>query len=840
MIGFALLNDILFIGLGLFGPEMPRMVEAAGRMGGGDTVVEVRAGPQGPLDYQWLNAAAGPGTDPRAVLASGRIDQLVMTEALPLEKRLVDNQTVEYATRFRDLALRGNPAAQTFLYEGWPVLTPGDHRDWRAAIAASAPVWQALVAAVNRQGGHGDAAPQMRLIPLAQGLAALDDEIAAGAVPGLDDMSQIFGDGQRLSGRGTYFAAMLIHAALGDADPLGLPVWLGRSRAATLDEAVTEPMAAALQRIAWRVVRSAQDAPEPGGRLMRDAVQLVNSTIQEDQPHLIWQDADASYLTGVQRPGVGFNLAGINDWMPSQPFLDVFKTARPWTGHLPGQWGGVDEAQLRADGHLDAHGWPLRMAPEITHMTTLILTGINPDMISASGRYVLRYKGQGSIQVEGRLARNVTHEDGWIAFDYLPGEGSVSIHVTRIDPADPLRDISVVRQDRLALADAGQIFNPDFLARLRGAELLRFMDWMSTNNSRLVTPDEIPDVADYVWSSARGVPPEVIVALANELDLDPWFTMPHLANDDFVRSYARRVRDNLEPGRRAWVEFSNEVWNWTFDQRQWADAEAEAAWGVPGAGMQYGAYRAAQVADIWAEEFAPSASARLVRVVSTFTGATGAEDEMLAAPAWKAADPEGWRPLAGHFDAYGVTGYFHAPFGDPDWLAGLRRRMAESRRLAEVEADRRGLAGAARDGYVRDHRFDDVIPRLLAELRGARLVGQREGSVQWVIDSLFRHHSRAAARLGLELVMYEGGNHVVAPPTEYDDEELTALLIALNYSPGMAPLYRQLVAGWQRYSDQPFNFFTAIEAPSQYGSWGALRYLDDDNPRWHAIAGPEE
>lgn len=836
MIGFALLNDILFIGLGLFGPEMPQMVEAAGRMGGADTVVEARTGPQGPLDYQWLNAAAGPGADPRAALASGRIDQLLMTEVLPLEEHLAEHHSIEYATRFRNLALRGNPQAEAFVYEGWPVLPPGDRQGWRDAITASAPVWQAFVAAVNAEGRGAADAPPLRLIPLAQGLVALDLAIAAGQVPGLQDLGQIFRDGRQLNGRGTYFAAMLIHAALTGSDPAGLPVWLGRNRPATLEEAVTEPMAIAMQQIAWRV---AQAGPGGDGAVLRQAQSLVNSTISDDSARLPWQDPDASYLTGVQRRGVAFNLSGISDWSSAQPFLDVFKTARPWFGHLPGQWGGFDEPEMRAAGYLDEHGWPLRMAPEITGMTTLILTGLDPRMISAAGRYVLRYRGNGRIELEG-LARNISYETGRIAFDYAPGEGGVTIHLREIDPTDPLREISVVRQDRLALADAGQIFNPDFLARLRGAELLRFMDWMRTNNSRLVEPEDLPAPEDHIWSSARGVPPEVMVALANELDLDPWFTMPHLASDDLVRSYARRVRDHLEPGRRAWIEFSNEIWNWSFDQRQWADAQAQAAWGVPAAGMQYGAYRAAQVADIWAEEFAPSANGRLVRVVSTFGGAPGAEDEMLNAPAWKAADPEGWHPLADHFDAYAVTGYFHANLQDPQRLAMLRSAIAGSRQEAEEEADRRRLTGPARESYVRKHRFDRAIEQAVIELRAGSLSGQPEGSVQWVIDRLFRYHRRAASRYGLDLAMYEGGSHVVAPPAEAEDEELTAFLIALNYSPGMGNLYRRLMAGWRKVSDQPFTFYTAIDTPSQHGSWGTLRYLDDDNPRWDAVAGTEK
>ncbi|MDP5305993.1 hypothetical protein [Paracoccus spongiarum] len=837
MTPLALLNDILFVGLGLLGPELPQMVEAAGRMSGQQTVVETRTAPEGPLGYHWLNAAAGPGIDPRLALASGRIDQVVMTEALPLADSLRRHRSVDYASRFRDLALRANPDAQTYLYESWPALTAVGPQPWRDAVAEAAPLWQAFVAAVNKDGRKPGDAPPMRLIPLAQGLLALSDAITAGEVPGLDDLSQLFSDNRQLNGRGTYFAAMLMHASLSGEDPTGLPVWLGRNRPASLDEAVTAPMAEAMQRIALRVSGQATGPRDAAQR--RQAELLVNATVSDAAQRPLWQDPEASYLGGVNQPGIAYNLSSVNDWSVEQPFLDVFKTARPWIGHLPGQWGGFDAPLLREAGYLDAEGWPLRMPGEVTHLSTLILSGLDARMISVAGRYVLRYQGSGRIEIEGR-ARNISYEPGRISFDYAPGPGSVMIHLRATDPGDPVRRISVVRQDRLPLADAGQIFNPDFLARLRGAEVLRFMGWMRTNNATLRTVADLPSVDDYVWSTDRGVPPEVMVALANELELDPWFTLPHLGDDELMRSYARRVRDRLDSGRRAWVEFSNEVWNWAFDQRAWADEQALALWGVEGAGMQYGAWRAAQVADIWAEEFAPSAAGRLVRVIGTFTGATGSEQDMLMAPAWKAADPESWEPLAESFDAYAITGYFYANLEDPGRMAMLRDALKASRERAEAQARQRGLSGAGRDSYVSAHRFDQAIEQAITELRAGALSGKPEGTVQWTISQLFPYHRRAAAQLGLELVMYEGGSHVVASGPAMNDAELTEFLVALNYAPGMGDLYRRLLAGWRKVSDQPFNFYTAIDTPGEYGSWGVLRFLDDQNPRWDAVAEPQK
>ena len=53
---------------------------------------------------------------------------------------------------------------------------------------------------------------------------------------------------------------------------------------------------------------------------------------------------------------------------------------------------------------------------------------------------------------------------------------------------------------------------------------------------------------------------------ANMLDKDLWVNVPHKASDDYVRNLAQLLKDNLEPDRVVYVEYSNEVWNGIFDQ----------------------------------------------------------------------------------------------------------------------------------------------------------------------------------------------------------------------------------------------------------------------------------
>ncbi|UVK37420.1 hypothetical protein LHFGNBLO_004458 [Mesorhizobium sp. AR10] len=62
-------------------------------------------------------------------------------------------------------------------------------------------------------------------------------------------------------------------------------------------------------------------------------------------------------LRGLSSPPLGMGLNGIVDWSSEQPFIDIMKTARPWTGHLPHQWGGWNLEDFASRGYLDKDGW---------------------------------------------------------------------------------------------------------------------------------------------------------------------------------------------------------------------------------------------------------------------------------------------------------------------------------------------------------------------------------------------------------------------------------------------------------------------------------------------------
>ncbi len=704
--------------------------------------------------------------DPRSFRMAG-FDTIVLAPPNFVQHAAPDADTLDGAMetligRTFDWA-QNQTEARFLIYEGWAELgeyPPSDRqmRQFHDFNRGDYDAWYHDLVARLRADLPG---LQIDLIPVAPVLSGL---LTEGPLAGLSPADLYIDDAPHGTPTTYLLAAMVTYAALYGAEPpvIGLPE--------TVAPALRDNYAVVAAEV-WRQVAGAV-APE-GASLTRPD-------------------------SGLADPSVAFGLTGIDDWSTQQPFLDVMKTARPWIGHLPGQWGGVGFDELLAGGFLSPEGWPLAIPEGVEKLETLVLTDLPPAARSVAGAYVLRWQGSGDLSVGGR-ARSPQRGDHEIRFDFAPGEGPVVIALTAIDPADPIRDITLVRADRLDLFDAGLVFNPDWLHRIGDARVVRFMDWMRTNGSPQVTWADRPLTSDfsYAW---RGVPVEVMVDLANRIGADPWFTLPHMADDDHVRAFAAVVHDTLDPRLRVHAEWSNEAWNFIFPQAQWARDQAVARWGEQAGEdgwMQYAGTRAAEVADIWAQVFA-DAPDRLVRVVATHTGWPGLEEPLLDAPLRQA---EGLPPPAASFDAYAITGYFGAEIGAEDMAETLRDWIAD------------GTAA----GRVTD-----------------RL---RAGSLDDLVAELWPHHAAVAQARGLQLLMYEGGTHLVGQGLVTEDEAITAFFTAYNYGPEMAGLYADLIAAWRALPGQvgPFTAFVDTGMPSRWGSWGALRHLDDMNPRWATL-----
>jgi len=830
---------IVMVGHSLFGTTGPDMLDAALSATSTSVQVQEQIINGAPLKYNWDRSDEAQGIDARMVLPQGRTTDLILTEAIPLANHLRWSETGVDAQAFAGLALSARPDARVFVQETWHSLKSGTgetidyddkaHLPWRVRLAEDLADWEGIVTLLRAGVSEGDT--RVQLIPAGQALARLDDAIAAGEVPGLSTINAVFADDIHLNARGHYFVSMVQYAVLAGAAPLGLPHGVSDRFGQSLD-GIDAEMAAAMQRVAREAVEAYQ-----AGKVAAAPTPAVTSPIIPRAPPAPAPAAQSAQATpAAPRPpaplapegAIAVGLAPVTDWASQMPFLDVMKTARPWLGHLPGRFGGVEYDTLVEAGFIDARGWPTRLPREVGSIGTLILTDL-PQAAAPSleGRYVLRFKGSGIVEPTGR-ATNIRYGPGEVRFDYTPGPGSVEIRIQRTNPDDPVRDITVVREDRQALFDGGAIFNPDFSARMAPFDTLRFMDWMETNNSTQSLWADRPHVSDASWAH-KGVPLEVMLALANALGKNIWVNMPHLADDDYVERFAQMVRDGLDPALRVYVEYSNEVWNFQFGQTRWADAQAQVRWGRSDVGTQFYALRAAQVAQIWSAELAGT-DGRLVNVISSQTGWLGLEENILNAPLVVAEGEP--KPLEA-FDAYAVTGYFGG-------ILGLEARRAEvtgwlDESLARAIHGAQGLSGAARQEAIDAAQYDYATALAAQELTDGSVSGQNVDTVSDLATRVFPYHARVAAEAGLELIMYEGGTHIVGIGAQVDDARLTAFFQHFNYTPEMGVLYEALLRGWTQAGGRLFNAYADIYVPTKWGSWGTLRHLDDSNPRWDAL-----
>ncbi|MDJ0820365.1 MAG: calcium-binding protein [Paracoccaceae bacterium] len=703
--------------------------------------------------------------------------------------------------------------ARLFVFEGWAELAgvsgtfpPSDEAFARfhAFTRAEYHAWYQELAA-----GIALARPGMapRLIPVASVMAEF---LAEGGPLAEIPAAALFTDDAPHGTPTAYFlAAMVTYAAIYEAPPPA-----GYTPPANLHPAVVENYAALRERI-WQAV------PPPVTRAVVETEEAPQTVEALPQRQPVALPPSGVRPTGI--PALGMGLNGIADWSTQHPFIDVMKTARDWVGHLPGQWGGVTADELRAGGHLDENGWPISIPEGVERLESVLLTDQYDDAEHLRGEYVMFYDGEAEFELTGR-ARRVRPEPGQVSFRYTPGSGLVGIAISEIPAENPMRNIRVIRRDHLELHEAGVLFNPDWLERVQDLRVVRFMDWMMTNGSPQQTWADRPRMSDATWTS-WGVPLEVMLALANHIGADPWFTLPHMADDDYARRFAEVVRDGLDPRLKAYVEYSNEVWNRIFPQAAWAAAEADALWGESDTGwLQFYGLRAAQMMDIWTEVFGDAADDRLVRVVSTHTGWPELEEAILIAPL---ALLTLGRPPQDSFDAYAVTGYFGYEMGSPEMADQMNTWLDQAEEVARLAGEAQGLRRVALREFIREARFEAAIAPVAIALQ--------EGSLRELTQEVFPYHAAVASQAGLRLIMYEGGTHAAPNGSQVNDERLAEFFTAFNYTPEMAKLYEILLAGWVESGGTLFNAFVDVARASKWGSWGALRHLDDDNPRWDML-----
>jgi hypothetical protein len=462
--------------------------------------------------------------------------------------------------------------------------------------------------------------------------------------------------------------------------------------------------------------------------------------------------------TDAPSMSLGMNLSAIQDWNREWVFVDVFRQSRPW---IPQTSGKSRPWKSKAQIEVDDLGWP-RLTRGQAAGTVMFS---EQDGKYPGGLYTCTYEGQGRIAF-GFDAKVVAAGPGRIEIFVSPTNKGIYLRIDESRADDPVRNIRVVMPG----FESGQVeFHPVFIERLRPWKVLRFMDWGCTNDSTLAhwSDRTRPDQARQ--NDPGGVAIEIMIDLCNELGADPWLCMPHLAEDDYVRSCAEVVLARLAPDRRVYVEWSNEAWNSRFAQAKWVQAAArELGLKAP----QVTADEALRDWRIWREVFRGQAH-RVVRV------AAGQQRNPWVAKTLL-------ERLDGEFDAVSCSGYFRP---DKDVVTA----------------------------YTAATTAQDVLDDCLADLDGAALPGlaaHAQLAQEWT-QKLSRH---------IPLVVYEGGQHLTAAGKDVPYEQAFA---AAQTDQRMGEAYDRLFQGAAQLGVELFVCFNYVGRQTRWGCWGHLQFQDE-------------
>lgn len=486
---------------------------------------------------------------------------------------------------------------------------------------------------------------------------------------------------------------------------------------------------------------------------------------------------------------IGTNLAGPADYGSEWPLVDIMKYARTWTTHNA-YWvgGGQNPWDTQALGYfdLDEHGWPMQVpvgnipgteAPQIV-LTVWANTSVLPE-----GVYTLLYEGEGEIVLQWD-AQVIAEEPGRMEVQVTPGVANImALEIHQTSPANHLRNIRFLMPGTETTHEE-QIWCAEWMDKLAPFSALRFMDWGYTNNSPLESWTDRALIDDYVYTDV-GMPYELMIRACNDLQKDAWVCIPHRADDDYIQTMAELFRDQLDPGLKLYIEYSNETWNWLFEQTHYLNEEGDQNTPWPERTVPF----VQNALDIWSEVFANEME-RITRVVGVQHSWQDVSNRVV------------FNMTPGSFDAFAPAAYFHIP---GEGHAALKS-MGSNVPVEEVLY------------WARQGMLNEAWP--------------------WTISQ----QTSIADELGIPMLYYEGGQHLTPDPWGTDQNYGPAMVAAQRDS-GMYTLYREWLDSLATLgtAQDPglLMHFSYIGVPSQkYGSFGSLECQfcpDDYFPKYEAL-----
>lgn len=481
--------------------------------------------------------------------------------------------------------------------------------------------------------------------------------------------------------------------------------------------------------------------------------------------------------------GVGINLMGNYDWTRQYVFADAMRHSRGW-GSVLAPW------DLAAP--VDADGWPTADAGII-----VLTNGVN-----IGGTYRLSFRGTARVApVSSPLAvQNLVYDarTDTTTADVVVQATARQIVLSFTGTRGGVRNVRLLRPGY-----ANETFTRPFLDILRPFSYIRTMDWMSTsghthpgygNNVSRWADRTLPRHATQnrlVGGVRAGVAWEFAIELANTLDKDIWVNVPDLADDGYVRSMATLLRDRLEPERRFYLEFSNEVWNPAFESyhRNLAAAEAEVAAGGSNLNAD---------GDANHEHWAHRRVARRTREIA----------EVFRSVFGSAAMGSRVRPL--------LCGHFYATETLTQGLDFLERTYGPARGLLYAIGTSQYDTPSPESSRRTDLTVEQIVSEWTANLDLARRRAQTCAGI--------------ARTYGLRFLSYEGGVCCVG-------SESVVAKAAANRDPRVRDLVARLAGNFFAEGGDSFCYFAAVSPYDRTGMYGLTDDLTIlDTPKTRGIA----
>lgn len=517
---------------------------------------------------------------------------------------------------------------------------------------------------------------------------------------------------------------------------------------------------------------------------------------------------------------IGMNLSGIADWEPGFPFRNLFLGARPWISKNQ-SLAGPHNTNVQAAFQYDEDGYPLQVPTAVPGQAEPQILFTYVPNSRPPGNYVLLYDGEGEIGGLFGAGRILSQKKGRVKL-WMEQDGKEhAIVIKRSKLGNHVRNIRLVAEADESVDLLASPFLPEFLDFCRPFHCLRFMDWGATNNSieeewaSRKRPTFYTQVGGKGDPDARygpaptafqrmysgGVAIETMIQLCNELKIDPWFCIPHRATDDYIAQYAKLVKERLDPSLKVYVEYSNEIWNWSFAQAGWmlesplAGALVEAIGGSPWKDVaktdgkdhpeRIGALFRRTFA-IWEREWSGADSKRLVRVCAVQAAWVDASRRTVK-----------WCVDNGGTDVVSPAAYFGPDTETYDIWAAVGANLTADQVIADVRKGR----DLAREGNS-----------------AAEIVG-------------------FAKSLGLGYVAYEGGQHI--QPKGQAELPYNPALATAQYHPAMYDAYVDLMRLQRDMGCTLLCHFSSVgRQGTRWGSWGAkASYAEPDvkSPKMRAL-----